>query len=148
MHIRRWLAVMLTGGLLTLVAALGAGAVAADSGGCVVGSLNAPSNTQCVPPASSAAAYLYPGPVYYAPGDAYAAYYTYPAAAAAYYPQYTPAYATGTCCLTTQAGPIVGYGPKGSVLVYDVQGGTIDAYTRDANGNLCEADVNGNCVPG
>ena len=132
-----------------LVAALGVGSVAADTGACVVGALNSPSNTQCVPPASSAAAYVTPGGIYYAPGD-----YTYPGVvpgytypAGTYYQGYAPAYSAGTCCLTTQAGPVVGYGPNGSILVYDVRGGTIDAYSQDANGNLCEADSNGNCIP-
>lgn len=54
----------------------------------------------------------------------------------------------GGFCGYTAAGPIVGVDGNGSTLVYDVRGGSVDAYTRGPNGILCEADSTGNCEKG
>lgn len=48
----------------------------------------------------------------------------------------------------TAAGPIVGVDQFGNPIVYDVRGGSFDTYTRGPNGQVCEADSNGNCQKG
>ena len=48
----------------------------------------------------------------------------------------------------TAAGPIVGIDQNGNPIVYDVRGGSLDTYTRAANGQVCEADSRGNCQKG
>lgn len=47
----------------------------------------------------------------------------------------------------TAAGPIIGFDQNGNPLVRDIRGGgtSVDAYTRDANGRVCEADSRGDC---
>lgn len=45
----------------------------------------------------------------------------------------------------TAAGPIVGVDGNGNPIVYDVRGGSFDTYTRDKNGQVCEADSRGQC---
>ncbi|MGI8689993.1 MAG: hypothetical protein ACR2M3_15555 [Thermomicrobiales bacterium] len=57
-------------------------------------------------------------------------------------------YGNGGTLGYTAAGPIVGVDQNGNPIVYDVRGGSFDTYTRGPNGQVCEADSNGNCQKG
>ncbi len=165
-QMRRWIATGMTGALFALVAALGAGPVAADGNGAgqpivqpypgqdpqspiqVVSSPGFVQNgTQANPITGQITTAngvqvpinggLVGNGIPYNPGFIYQN--------IAFNPGFI--YQNSGVYGYTQAGPIVGYDANGAALVYDVRGGTVDRYVTSPDGRYCEANSAGQCQP-